>query len=95
MSKFKHSRADVAFRHLLKELRLAKGLTQAELAKRLSVPQSYVSKYETGERRLDFPETAVVCDVMGLQLNHFVRLFERRRRLDTAGDTVRVSGGRE
>jgi transcriptional regulator with XRE-family HTH domain len=32
------------------------GVTQHELAKRLKKPQSYVSKYETGERRLDVPE---------------------------------------
>jgi transcriptional regulator with XRE-family HTH domain len=37
---------------LLKELRLGKGFTQVQLAARLDVPQSYVSKYETGERRL-------------------------------------------
>lgn len=32
------------------------GLTQQQLANRLRKPQSFVSKYETGERRLDIPE---------------------------------------
>jgi transcriptional regulator with XRE-family HTH domain len=32
------------------------GLTQQQLAARLRRPQSFVSKYETGERRLDVPE---------------------------------------
>jgi transcriptional regulator with XRE-family HTH domain len=41
--------------------RKAAGLTQVELAKRLRKPQSYVSKYETGERRLDVPEFIRVC----------------------------------
>ena len=36
--------------------RLAAGLTQAEVAGRLKRPQSFVSKYETGERRLDVVE---------------------------------------
>ena len=36
--------------------RKAAGLTQQQLAKRLKKHQSYVSKYETGERRLDVPE---------------------------------------
>jgi transcriptional regulator with XRE-family HTH domain len=36
--------------------RKASGLTQQQLAARLRKPQSYISKYETGERRLDVPE---------------------------------------
>ncbi len=94
MSKCKYSLADVEFRELMKELRLAKGLTQVELARRLCVPQSYVSKYETGERRLDLPETAVVCDAIGVPFSSFVRAYERRRRNNT-NDTALGSGGRQ
>ena len=36
--------------------RKAAGFTQQQLAARLRKPQSFVSKYETGERRLDVPE---------------------------------------
>lgn len=43
-------------RRLLKEARGKAGLTQEQVAKRLSRPQSYVSKYESGERRLDVIE---------------------------------------
>lgn len=93
MSRFKNSRADAAFRDLVKELRLAKGLTQTELARRLRVPQSYVSKYETGERRLDLPETALLCDTIGVPFSQFVRLYERRRRGRIRSDTVQGSGG--
>ncbi|NIH84593.1 helix-turn-helix domain-containing protein [Amycolatopsis granulosa] len=41
---------------LLRELRQEAGLTQVQVAERLGVPQSFVSKYETGERRLDVVE---------------------------------------
>ncbi|MFK0249715.1 helix-turn-helix domain-containing protein [Amycolatopsis azurea] len=41
---------------LLRESRLEAGLTQAQVAERLQVPQSFVSKYEAGERRLDVVE---------------------------------------
>lgn len=94
MSKFKYSQADVAFRDLMKEVRLAKGLTQMELARRMGLPQSYVSKYETGERRLDFPETGVVCGAMGVPFSQFVRLYEKRRNPGTTSRAVRGSGGR-
>ena len=70
--------ADDVFRKLLKELRLAKNLTQTELAVRLGQPQSYVSKYETGERRLDFVETAFLCDVLGMSMEEFTTVFTNR-----------------
>ncbi|ONH84059.1 transcriptional regulator [Roseomonas mucosa] len=41
---------------LLVEARKAKGLTQAELAEALNKPQSFVAKYENGERRIDVVE---------------------------------------
>jgi predicted transcriptional regulator len=41
---------------LLRQLRLDAGLTQVQVAERLDMPQSFVSKYESGERRLDVVE---------------------------------------
>ncbi len=38
-------------------------LTQLELARRLNRPQSFVSKYESGERRLDVIEFSEVCSL--------------------------------
>lgn len=49
----------------LKMARLEAGLTQADLARRMGKPQSYVAKVETLERRLDLVEFAkwmVACD---------------------------------
>ena len=69
---------------LLKELRTAKNLTQSQLADRLKLPQSYVSKYETGERRLDFIETSDVCDALGIGLDEFAGLFLRKLKAKNA-----------
>lgn len=38
------------------EVRRKKGFTQEQVASRLGKPQSYISKYESGERRLDVIE---------------------------------------
>ena len=44
------------FCRLLRAARVDAGLAQEAVAKRLNRPQSYVSKYEAGERRLDVIE---------------------------------------
>ena len=41
---------------LLADARKAKGMTQADVAKALGKPQSFVAKYENGERRIDVIE---------------------------------------
>ncbi len=69
-----------SFRELLRAYRERAGLTQSEVAAELGVPQSYVSKYETGERRLDFTETAAVCGVLGVSIVEFAKTFERKTR---------------
>jgi len=46
----------------LRNIRKASGLTQVQLAVKLDKPQSYVSKYESGERNLDFVEVLTVCN---------------------------------
>ena len=62
---------------LLRELREAVELRQVDLAKRLGRPQSFVSKYESGEKNLDFLEVKGVCEALGIPLVEFVRRFER------------------
>jgi transcriptional regulator with XRE-family HTH domain len=56
MIKSVFSREYGAFLEKLKKARIAAGLTQTDVAKRLRVPQSFVSKFESGERRLDVIE---------------------------------------
>jgi len=42
------------------------GLTQTELADQLARPQSYVSKYERGERRLDVVEFLALSELLNI-----------------------------
>lgn len=57
---------------LLRQLRLDAGLTQVQVAERLDVPQSFVSKYESGERRLDVIELRHVAEAIGTTLQDLV-----------------------
>lgn len=63
---------------LLKKIRKQAGLTQSELACKLNRPQSYVSKYESGERNLDLIELRDVCLAVNFSLFDFIKLFEDR-----------------
>ena len=62
---------------LLREIRRDAGLSQEDLAQRLGVPQSVVSKFESGERRLDLLELQEVCAAIGISVSTFVRRYER------------------
>ncbi|MDX2094416.1 MAG: helix-turn-helix transcriptional regulator [Alphaproteobacteria bacterium] len=59
-----YSKEDQYFISLLVKARLAVGVTQAELALLLEKPQSFVSKYENGQRRLDIIEFITVYRVL-------------------------------
>ena len=78
MSKTTYTQANDIFRELLKEKRVAKDLTQADVAKSLGVPQSYVSKYESGERRLDFVETTEVCEALGTRIEDLAAAYSAK-----------------
>lgn len=54
------------------------GLTQLALATKLGRPQSFVSKFERGERRLDVIEFIDVAKVLGIDPASVVREIERR-----------------
>jgi transcriptional regulator with XRE-family HTH domain len=61
------------FRALLVEARKGSGLSQAGLAERLGKPQSFVSKFEHGERRLDVVEFRQVAVAIGIEPLRFLR----------------------
>lgn len=73
-----HSQDYSRFRSILAESRKKAGLSQAQLATRLSRPQSFVSKYERGERRLDVVEFKAVAEALGLDPLQILRRLYRR-----------------
>jgi transcriptional regulator with XRE-family HTH domain len=60
-----HSSDQAAFCELMVGARKAAGLTQQALALRLEKPQSFVAKYEGGERRLDVVEFIAIARALG------------------------------
>lgn len=73
-----HDPNSQVFRQMLVEARKSCGLMQTELAERLNKAQSFVSKYERGERRLDFTEFIIVADALGLDVSQFVEDYRAR-----------------
>ena len=67
------------FLRRLKAARLAAGMTQAQAARRLSKPQSFVSKCESGERRVDMIELEAMAKVYGKRLTYFLPNRKRPR----------------
>jgi transcriptional regulator with XRE-family HTH domain len=51
------------------EARQSANLTQAEVSVRLNKPQSFVSKYESGERRLDIIELLEICSILSVDIH--------------------------
>jgi transcriptional regulator with XRE-family HTH domain len=68
---------------LLREVRVDAGLTQSELASRLDKDQTFVSKYESGERRLDILELRAVCQAIGTDFVAFMRRLDKDLRSES------------
>ena len=76
MSRSLHTAQHAKLQALLRQMRLDAGLRQSDLAQRLGQPQSFISKYEVGERRLDLVQLHQICEAIGLPLEEFARRFE-------------------
>lgn len=55
---------------------MAAALRQEDIAERIGRPQSYVSKYESGERSLDVLEIRAICIALGSDLVEFAHAIE-------------------
>lgn len=62
----------------LKDFRIQSKMTQQELASLLGCSQSYISKYEQGQKRLDLVELRNICTILGISLAEFVAEYEAR-----------------
>ncbi|MCL4207645.1 MAG: helix-turn-helix domain-containing protein [Pirellulaceae bacterium] len=63
---------------LLRETREQANVTQTELAERIGRSQSFVTKFERGDRRLDAIQLRTICQALGTDLVSFVAELERR-----------------
>jgi len=73
MTKTIHHPSYVAMIRELRRRRIELGLTQRDVAKKLGVAASWVSKVETCERRLDFIETVDLCRLYRIKLGDLAR----------------------
>ncbi len=72
MKKSKFTKQYSRLLEALKQARVEAGLTQTEVGKKFGAHASFVSKCESGERRIDVVELNYFCKLYGLSLLDFV-----------------------
>lgn len=87
MQKTVVSREYRVFLDLLRDVRLNAGVTQVELAEKLDETQSFVSKCERGERRLDLVEVRRWCQALQCSFPEFIETLENKLRGMGSGGT--------
>ena len=75
MYKTLHSRRYQLLLTALIQARKDREVTQVDLAKRLRVEQSWISKCERGARRLDVVELEIWCQALGVSLSDFLKAY--------------------
>ena len=65
----------IRLQELLRTIRFEADLKQADLAKLLGTDQSFVSRYERGERRLDVVELEQICSACRIKLTDLIRRY--------------------
>lgn len=78
MKKYLNSKESNVLLEMLYQLRTATGMKQSDLAKQLKINQSFISKIENGERRIDIFELRSILACYGTNLKEFVVELERR-----------------
>lgn len=72
-----HSNINKALLNWLSSKRLLAGITQQQLSEQLNRPQSFVSKYENGERRLDIIETIEICKALNSSPHELIEIIAK------------------
>lgn len=62
---------------VLYQLRVSSGLRQEDLAMKLDEPQSFISKIESGERRIDLVELKDICEALGSNITEFISEYNK------------------
>jgi transcriptional regulator with XRE-family HTH domain len=78
LNKSVHSAGKTVFCELIIKARKSAGLTQHELSKRLHKPQSFVAKYEGGERRVDVVEFIEICKAIEADPHKLLKVLIQR-----------------
>lgn len=76
----RHAKDYEVFLECLKGARMEAGFTQVQVAERIKQTQSFVSKCERGERRLDIVEVRAFCEAIGINFVDFVKDFDQQVR---------------
>jgi len=77
MEKSIYSKEYSLFLEQLRKAREEKGLTQTDVAQSLGQTQSFVSKVERGERRIDIVELRAFCSAIGVAFPTFIARIEK------------------
>ncbi|MEZ5942919.1 MAG: helix-turn-helix transcriptional regulator [Planctomycetaceae bacterium] len=73
MKKSKFTKQYARLLHALRDARQAAGLTQVEVAERFEAHAPFVSKCESGERRIDVVELAAFCRIYGITVSDLLK----------------------
>mgnify|MGYP003412510927 CR=1 FL=1 len=65
----------VKFGNFIKDARNNKALSQGEVADRLGISQSYLSKIESGERQVDLAVALMLCNILNVDIQIFTKEF--------------------
>jgi transcriptional regulator with XRE-family HTH domain len=86
MPKSIHTDKYAKFCELLVKYRHDSSLNQTQLAEKLGKPQSFVSKYEIGERRLDFIEVLELAEILQFDIGNLADLLEEKEEVNLLRD---------
>ena len=78
MAKSIHRKEYTVLIEVVRDARIAAGLTQAQVSEELGRSQSFISDVELGKRRLDIVELRDIANICGLSLTKLIAGFERR-----------------
>ena len=75
-----HDPSYALFREMLTKARVSTGALQSTVAEKLGKNQSFVSKYERGERRLDLPEFLDIAEALEIDVSAFIKRYKEEQK---------------